>query len=124
MTETLVVLAMLALRIAVPLLVIFGISYVAYRWIGEEKPATVSTARQAATATQSATLGGPAPLAQVLFTGVHCWDVKGCTEEMKAKCPAVAKPELPCWLAVQMKTGHLRQKCSSCNFYERPVASA
>jgi hypothetical protein len=124
MTETLAVLAMLALRIAVPLLVIFGLSYVAYRWIGEEKPASVSTARQAAAATQRATLSGPAPLAQVLFTGVHCWDVKGCTDAMKATCPAVAKSELPCWLAIQMKTGHLKKNCPSCNFYERPVQSA
>jgi hypothetical protein len=124
MTETLAVVALLALRIGAPLLVIFGISYVVYRWIGEEKPARVASVRTAIGATQSAALGGPAPLAQVLFSGVHCWDEKGCTEEMKAKCPAAARPELPCWLAVQMNTGHLRQNCSSCNFYERPVMSA
>ena len=124
MSETLAVLALIALRIGLPLLVIFGLSYLAYRWIGEGKPASVVAGKAVAADVQRVALGGPAPLAQVLFTNTHCWDVKGCTEEMKAKCPAVARPELPCWLAIQMKTGHLRKNCFTCDFYEQPAARA
>jgi hypothetical protein len=106
------------LRIGAPLVVIFGVSYLAYRWIGDDK------ATQPVAVEKSAALGGRAPMAQVLYAGPHCWDDKGCTPEMKATCPAFARPELPCWLAVQMKTGHLNKNCTDCDFYERPVARA
>ncbi len=124
MSETLAVLVLTALRIGAPLVVIFGLSYLAYRWIGEGQPYRAVAGKPASADVQRAALGGPAPLAQVLFTSAHCWDVKGCTEQMKAKCPAAARPELPCWLAIQMKTGHLRKNCFDCNFYERPSATA
>ena len=116
-TEILAVLALMVVRLGVPLVIILALSYVAYRWIGEEKPS-----RTGAT-TSGATIGGAAALAQVL-AGPHCWDAHGCTAEMKATCPAAARPELPCWLAIQMKTGHLKQNCFDCNFYERPVITA
>ena len=116
-------LAMFALRIGVPILVIMGLSYVAYRWLGEDTQKTVQPSKSATAATARVTIGGPAPFAQVLYAGANCWDFKGCTEEMKANCPAVAKPELPCWLAIQMKTGHLKDNCFGCQFYEHPAAN-
>ena len=124
MTEILAVLALVVLRLGVPLVVIFGLSYLVYRWLGEEKPAQATAGKQPNAEAVRSTLGGLAPMAQVLYAGPHCWDVKGCSEEMKAKCPTIARPELPCWLAVQMKTGHLRKNCFNCDFYARPVPSA
>ena len=132
MATTILVLAfMMFLRIGIPILVIMGLSYVAYHWLGEDKKSVQPqvTVRPVQQATTGARIGGPAPLAQVMYASTHCWDEHGCTEEAKAKCPAFAKPELPCWLAVQMKTGHLRDNCSDCNFYndsthDQPVARA
>jgi hypothetical protein len=124
MSETIAVITMLLVRIGVPLLVIFGLSYLAYRWIAEDRSAQAIADKQTIADASRVTIGGPAPLAQVLYAGTHCWDVKGCTAEMKAKCPAVARPEIPCWLAVQMKTGHLMKDCPDCGFYDRPVARA
>lgn len=114
-------LALFAIRIGVPILVIMGLSYVAYRWLGEDTEKTVQPARSTAAIAPRVSIGGPAPIAQVLYAGTHCWDAKGCSEAMKANCPAVAKSELPCWLAIQMKTGHLKENCFGCQFYERPA---
>ncbi len=118
LADVLGLLALLALRIGVPLLVIMSLSYVAYRWLGaeERKPA------QPAAEAPRVSLGGPAPIARVLYAGAHCWDIKKCPADLKATCPAYARPELPCWLAVQMKTGHLRNDCPDCSFYEQPAA--
>ncbi len=116
-TEMIAVLTLAILRIGVPLALIFGVSYVAYRWLGNEKqpPPTIAPLK---------TIGGRAPMVMLLSTSPHCWDAKGCTAEMKALCPACIRPELPCWLAVQMKTGHLAKDCPDCSFYERPVIRA
>jgi hypothetical protein len=117
MSEILAVLALAVVRIGVPLAVVLVLSYIAYRWIGEDR------AIKSPEAMQHVTLAGPAPIARVL-SATHCWDAKGCTAEMKTRCAAVARPELPCWLAVQMKTGHLNKSCDSCGFYEQPILRA
>jgi hypothetical protein len=119
--EVVSTLALLVLRVGAPMVVIMGLSFLAYRWLSEEKPGE----RRAEQAT-SVYIPGPAPMAQVLYNaaGQRCWDAHGCTQAMKANCPAVAKPELPCWLAIQMKTGHLKAKCTDCGYYDRPALRA
>ena len=119
---------MFVLRIGIPLAVIMMLSWLAYRWLGEDKSAVRSgevRSGEVRTATaHRATIGGPAPLARVAYFATPCWDVKGCTEQAQAACPAHARPELPCWLANQMKTGRLKETCAGCEIYDRPVARA
>jgi hypothetical protein len=58
--------------------------------------------------------------AQVHNTG--CWDVKHCTPEQKAKCPAFASKEIPCWQVFRQANGALRERCIGCNvFKDAPV---
>jgi hypothetical protein len=65
----------------------------------------------------------PAPGLVLIDGNKHCWDVNGCTEESKAKCPAVRHPQEPCWQALQEAEGQLPTKCPSCNIYQRyPLA--
>ena len=122
-TEILVILAMMVLRIGVPLIIVMGLSWLAYRWLGEERKAG-QRLEQVTVEEQRVRVGGPAPVAHVLYAGPHCWDIKECPQEGKEQCPAFARPELPCWLAIQMKTGHLKDECFDCQFYERPVLRA
>ena len=117
-TEVLAVVALALLRLGLPLLFVFGASYIAYRWIGAARPVRPAAPQP------GVSIGGPAPVARVLYTGPYCWAEKHCTAEQQTRCPAFARPELPCWLAVQMKTGHLRADCPDCHFYERPVVRA
>jgi hypothetical protein len=114
--EFLSVVLLMIVRIGLPFIVVMGLSYLAYRWLG--------AAKETEQAAQQPSIGGPAAVASVLYAGSHCWDNKKCPADLLAKCPAYARPELPCWLAIQMKTGHLKDKCFNCNFYERPVLSA
>ena len=117
------VLVIAIVRLGVPLLAIIVLSYAAYRYLGRDKlPAKVA---EEAVRKERAATAGPAAVAHLMYAevGTHCWDAHHCTPEMKAKCPAVARPELPCWLAVQMKTGHLKEKCFDCSYYDRPVSA-
>jgi hypothetical protein len=114
---------MFVLRIGIPLAAIMTLSWLAYRWLGEEKTVVRSADKRQEVAPR-ASIGGPAPLAHVMYFETPCWDIKGCTEQAKAVCPAHARPELPCWLASQMKTGHMKDKCFNCDIYERPVVRA
>jgi hypothetical protein len=117
--ELLSVALLMIVRVGLPFVIVMGLSYLAYRWLGEGKDAGQVSVRPA----QQPSIGGPAPIARVIYAGAHCWDAKQCPADLKAACPAYAKPELPCWLAMQMKTGHLTANCSGCDFYERPVIS-
>ena len=122
--ELLSTILLMVVRIGMPFVIVMGLSYLAYHWLGEGNEADRSAPQPPQRVTQQPTVDGPAAVARVLYAGTHCWDVKQCPAELKATCPAYAKPELPCWLAIQMKTGHLRDQCFECNFYERPVLAA
>jgi len=51
-----------------------------------------------------------------------CWNVKGCSEESKAKCLAFRHPEVPCWQLFRSPKGLLQEKCVGCQvFKEAPV---
>jgi hypothetical protein len=55
-----------------------------------------------------------------------CWDVKHCTPEQKAKCPAYAHKETPCWQFYRQKNGALREGCIGCDVFKQapvPIAS-
>ncbi len=49
---------------------------------------------------------------------LHCWDFKRCDPTERAHCPAFQQTDLPCWLAIQVRAGHIRQECLSCALYK------
>ena len=52
----------------------------------------------------------------------RCWDAKKCSEENKAKCPAYARQDVPCWQLLRDQNGTLRESCLGCNvFREAPI---
>ncbi len=56
-----------------------------------------------------------APL--VLKPGQHCWDVAQNEDTKQAKTAASQRPDLPCWLALQVKGTGLQEQCYSCPVY-------
>ncbi len=46
-----------------------------------------------------------------------CWVVKNCPAETRANCPAYQRPDLPCWLALQVAGYGLKEQCYSCPLY-------
>ena len=53
-----------------------------------------------------------------------CWQVKGCTEEVKGICVAYAHPETPCWQIFRADDGQLSEKCVGCEVFMLPQVPA
>ncbi len=47
----------------------------------------------------------------------HCWEVRGCTPEMRASCPAYQRNDLPCWQVMRLATGRLPERCFDCKVF-------
>ena len=48
-----------------------------------------------------------------------CWQLKGCSEEKRKKCPAAAQPKVPCWQVFRSRDGLLRESCLGCDVFRR-----
>ena len=52
-----------------------------------------------------------------LLTLTPCWNIRGCSEDVRKQCPAILKFPVPCWDLVPkdcVQTGH---SCSDCEVY-------
>ncbi len=104
--DVLVVGYMFVLRIGVPILITLMIGAWLQRLLQEPETETQPS---------------PADLAN----GKHCWDVNKCEETKRAQCAAFQRPDLPCWLAIQVSGQGLTEKCYSCAlFTQRGAAPA
>jgi hypothetical protein len=50
----------------------------------------------------------------VVPAGKPCWQIKGCSEEKKKDCPAVANPKTPCWQVFRTRDGVMKEACLGC----------
>ena len=100
--DVLVVAYMFVLRIGVPILITLMIGTWLKRLLEEheEKPAT-------------------APLR--LKPGQHCWDVAQTADTDQLKAIATRRPDLPCWLALQVNGTGVQEMCYSCPAYIAPT---
>lgn len=61
----------------------------------------------------------PAPL--LIVQKPDCWKTKGCSPEQAANCIG-ATSSLPCWQALRLPNGYLRDACLTCKvFTEAPA---
>lgn len=114
MESVLAVIGLFILRLGVPIVVMVLLSWGVSLYVQREEARALEAEKRAALAKAAA----EAPASQA------CWDVKGCTEEAKADCPAVRRPDLPCWLAKQLATGRLSSACEACPMYQKSLAAA
>ena len=49
---------------------------------------------------------------------LHCWDFNRCDSSQRAQCAATQHPDLPCWLALQVEGGKVREDCFTCSLYK------
>ncbi len=94
---------MFVLRIGVPLLITLMIGAWLRRLLEEHEPQ-------------------PAEELARLGPDQHCWDVKRSAETDRAKTLAAQRPDLPCWLAMQVGGAPLSDMCRSCPVYARQSA--
>ena len=58
----------------------------------------------------------------VVPAGKPCWEIKGCSEEKKKNCPAMAQPKAPCWQVFRTRDGVMKETCLGCDvFRQAPV---
>lgn len=93
--DALVIVYMFVLRIGVPVLITLMIGAWLKRLLEEhdEKPEAVPVQMKA---------------------GQHCWDVKSNADTAEAKVLAAKRPDLPCWLALQVKGDGVKEMCYTC----------
>jgi hypothetical protein len=103
--DALVIAYMFVLRIGVPLLITLMIGAWLKRLLEEreEKPEA-------------------APLK--LGAGQHCWDVKDSPETRQAKAVGAQRPDLPCWLALQVSGTGLKEICYTCPVFAAHAPAA
>lgn len=88
------------IRIGVPVLITIAAGWLLYRldsrWQDEIRKEAVAQGKN------------------VMAANVGCWDVKGCSEESKKKCPAYSHQEMPCWQNFRSNNGELKESCLGC----------
>lgn len=89
--DTVVLTFMIALRVVMPLIIIFLVGKWAQKKLEEED----KTAQP----------------------GRFCWEQKRTAESKRALLAATQHPDLPCWLALQVSGGGLTEMCYDCTEY-------
>ena len=108
MEETLVVIGMFLLRLGVPLMVTLALGYLLRRLDARWEAESLAQQEQEAV---------PVELKALKTAQQPCWEVKGCSEEQKAKCPACKFWDIPCWAARLRATGRLPANCHNCGLF-------
>lgn len=106
-SDVLFVLLGFALRIVVPIAVTLAFG----RWLEKKLAPGGERADERATDAPWITRTGN-------VIRVNCWDVKRCERARRARCAAFARPDLPCWLALQAQGEKLREECFTCALYK------
>jgi len=47
-----------------------------------------------------------------------CWEVNGCTPEMRATCVGYQSDQ-PCWQAFREENGYLKERCLGCDIFRK-----
>ncbi len=66
----------------------------------------------------------PQPAEQAAAEPKHCWETSKDPQAEEAKRIAQTRPDLPCWLALQVGGTGLKEMCYSCPLYNQRVPMA
>jgi uncharacterized membrane protein YraQ (UPF0718 family) len=114
MEEILAVVGMFLLRLGVPLVITLAVGY----WL-RRLDAKWQTEAQAQWEQEEL----PAELKALERPEQPCWEIKGCTEAQKARCPACKAWDIPCWVAQLRATGRLPAGCPDCALFSLSPAA-
>ena len=107
--DTLVILGLFVLRLGVPVALTIAICH-GLDQLSQKRAAQLASQKQAR-------------LRAVIQEGrvvrqLQCWEIKRCDETARAQCPAHQRPNLPCWLALQLAGCQLSEECLTCSLYD------
>jgi hypothetical protein len=49
--------------------------------------------------------------------GPKCWEIKNCDPAFRETCPAYRRPNVPCWMALQLSGQDLQKECFACEVF-------
>lgn len=101
MNEYLIILAGVLLRIAIPLAVLLGLALLLGRMDARWKQESLRQEKELAVTEQSAP---------------DCWEVKNCSVQDMAACPARKSTE-PCWQVFRQDNGDFHPDCLTCEVF-------
>ena len=53
-------------------------------------------------------------LKEIMAHRTPCWEMRKCSPELRASCPAYQRNDLPCWQVWRETTGRLPERCIDC----------
>lgn len=106
---TIIVISLCLFRIGIPLAITFLLTYLIDRFVTGK-----STAKRSDAETPEA--AEPVPVF------VPCWEMTDCPPEKRAACQAISRPGVPCWLTMQLTSGHLSDECLDCPVFHHTHA--
>ncbi len=112
MQDLIVVTMMAVLRFLVPVLVIAAVAYLLVKYSRAQMQADIQAPAEARSLT-------PTEWARAVTVppAVPCWEVNHCEPAKRSNCAAYKRSHVPCWLAVQVAEGQLREGCQTCGLY-------
>ncbi|MBI4791116.1 MAG: hypothetical protein HY782_29140 [Chloroflexi bacterium] len=116
--DALVVAGMFVVRIGLPLAVMFAAAY----WLRDRLE--LQDANSGRRAENSRVIPFPNPAKKTAppvatARSERCWEATKCDAARRAQCAAYKQPDLPCWLALQVGEGKLREECFNCAQYTK-----
>lgn len=116
------VIGLFVLRLGVPLALMVLLSWVVSRYVQRQEAEEFLMDGELASAEE------PQPETTAFVIPAKdapsaCWDIKGCSADERADCPAALRPGLPCWLAKQLVTGSLSPNCEQCAVYQQSLVA-
>lgn len=103
--DTAIIIGLFFLRIGIPVMVTVAIGELISRSMA---------AREDASDSEQAVAGSDG-----YQLSPRCWDVVNCDPAVRRNCPAYLRPQVPCWLALQLAGRELPEKCFSCEIFHR-----
>ena len=112
-----VIAGMFLVRIGLPLAIMFAAAY----WLRGKLELQTNSGQRTGNSRiiPFGKLGQKAAPALPTVADGHCWEIMNCDATGRAQCAAFKQPDLPCWLALQVGEGKLREKCFTCALYTK-----
>jgi hypothetical protein len=114
LTQAAVITGFFLVRLGVPLAITLTVAYwlrsVDAKWQAEAQARWETAQPENEPAAERETKGGE-------VAGNPCWDLKGCPQSARTRCPAYRRPEVPCWLARCRAEGRLPASCAHCALF-------
>jgi len=110
-----IVVALFVLRLLIPLAALLALGSLYNRFVTPRDRS--GTVEQALQRSQSGSTDDVQAMASPVME-TPCWEIRGCAAEQRLHCPVLQRPNVPCWLTIQLIEGKLPERCIDCSVFK------